>query len=381
MLMKLRSFAFPSYSAEEIGEKIKNITEFCPTLGIIFSSPALDIPACVEAISSVQFPIFGCSTGGEILAVAGEPPVLEGSAVCLFMNIDPGLFSVSLFSRNNESQKDFGKRIGEWGMSISKSPAFIITISGLKNNGEAIIRGIESACPPGTPIFGGIAGDDGNFKETYVFSQSGYSTDGAVVIVWDSEKVDVNGIATSGWVGIGTDMVITSSEGNIVRTINDRPALQIFREYLNIRDEVIQRVGVTFPLLLKRPDGSEVHRTFLSVDFDTGSLTFAGDVPQGSRVRFSSSFGYEIIEKSVEQLQEFHSLHPEADLVLIFSCTARHQVAGPMVNDEIAAAMELWNAPFIGLFTYGEIGHNQYGSCDFYNETMSLVTIRLKQLT
>jgi hypothetical protein len=173
-------------------------------------------------------------------------------------------------------------------------------------------------------------------------------------------------------------MTITSSEGNIVRTINDQPALKVFRDYLNVSNEAITRVGVTFPLQVKRPDGSEVLRTFLAVDPAEETLTFAGSVPQGARVRFSSSFGYDIIEQSIAHLREFHDRHKAADLVLVFSCMARHEVAGPMVNDEIAAAAALWKAPLIGFFSYGEIGHNRYGTCDFYNETLSLVTIRVK---
>ena len=105
----------------------------------------------------------------------------------------------------------------------------------------------------------------------------------------------------------------------------------------------------------------------------TGSLVFAGAVPEGARVRFSSSFGHEIIEKSVRDITGWHRNHPRADLILLFSCMARHHVSGPMIAEEISAASDLWNAPLIGLFTYGEIGHNLSGTCDFYNETLSLV--------
>lgn len=376
--MPLKSFSFAAYTAGEIADTLRKCTGFQPTLGIIFSSPALGIPECAEAVSAFKFPVFGCSTSGEILPVEGDLPVHDGTAACCFLDIDPGLFSVSLFNRDGQTPADLGRRIGEWGLSLYERPAFIVAIAGLKNDGEKIVRGIESSCPEKTAIFGGIAGDDGNFVKTYVFSHTGYSTDGAVVLAFDGRRVDVQGIATSGWVGVGADMVVTSSEGNVVHTINNRPALELFREYLNLSDDVIQRVGVTFPLLVKRPDGSEVLRAFLTVDPAAGTLTFAGTVPQDARVRFSSFFGYEIIEQSIGHLQEFHSRHPRADLVFLISCMARHEVAGPMVNDEIAAAAGLWNAPLIGFFSYGEIGLNPLGTCDFYNETLSLATIRLK---
>jgi hypothetical protein len=172
-------------------------------------------------------------------------------------------------------------------------------------------------------------------------------------------------------------MVITSSEGNVVRTINNRPVAELFKEYLQVGDENLHEMAVSFPLLVKRPDGSEILRTFSAVDFETGSMIFSGTMPQGARVRFSTSFGHEIIEKSVQDLTSWHRQHPCADLILLFSCTARHYVAGPMIAEEISAASDLWNAPLIGFFTYGEIGHNASGTCDYFNETLNLVSIDL----
>ncbi len=370
------SFCFSADSASEISERIRNFSDFHPTLGIVFSSVALGIPDLASEISRAGFPVFGCSTCGEILK-GEEDPVLEESAVCCLLDIDPSYFSVALFEKHDESSFDFGKRIGAWGKERFASPAFIVTMSGLKNDGEALIRGIESGCPPGTRIFGGIAGDDRRFSGTYVFSHTGYSGDGAAVIVFDRARVDVNGIATSGWAGVGGEMVITSSEGNVVRTINNHSAVKLFREYLQVNDKDLQEMGISFPLLVKRSDGSEVLRAFLAIDFETGSLVFAGTIPQGAKVRFSSSFGHEIIEKSIRDITSWHRQHPRADLILLFSCMARHQVSGPMITEEIATASELWNAPLIGLFTYGEIGHNRSGTCDFYNETLSLVSIEV----
>ncbi len=284
---------------------------------------------------------------------------------------------MALFEKHDTSSFDLGIQIGTWGKETFSRPAFIVTMSGLKNDGEALVKGIESVNPPGTRIFGGLAGDDGKILETYVFSPTGYSADGAAVIVFDQSRVEVNGIVTSGWTGVGGEMVITASEGNIVRSINNRSPVGIYKEYLHVEDEDLQDLAVSFPLLVKRPDGSEVLRTFLAIDHENGSLVFAGTMPQGTRVRFSSSFGHEIIEKSILDLTTWHQQHPHADLILLFSCMARHNVSGPMVNEEITAASDLWNAPLIGLFSYGEIGHNSAGTCDFHNETLSLVSIRL----
>ena len=223
-----------------------------------------------------------------------------------------------------------------------------------------------------------MAGDDANFLETFVFSHTGLSANGSVVLVVDLKRVSVSRIATSGWTGVGAEMVVTSSDGNIVHTINDRSAVDLFRDYLKVGNEELIQIGVTFPFLVTRPDGSTVLRAVLAADFPTGSLIFAGSIPPGSRVRFSSSFGYEIIEKSIREIRDLAVGHPDAGFVMAFSCVARHSVFGDTVNDEITAASGLWPAPLIGFFSYGEIGPNRRGVCDFHNETLSLVIIDIK---
>jgi len=373
-----RSFVFSADTVSEISEKIQNFSDFRPALGIIFSSVALGIPDLASEISRPGFPVFGCSTAGEILAGEEDSPVLEQSAVCCLLDIDPTVFSVALFEKHEISSFDLGARIGTWGKETFSDPAYIVSMSGLRNDGEALVKGIESVNAPGTRIFGGLAGDDEKMLETYVFTHTGYSADGAAVIVFDQSRVEVNGITTSGWTGVGGEMVITASEGNIVRSINNRSPVAIYKEYLQVKDEDLLDIAVSFPLLVKRPDGSEVLRTFLSFEHETGSLVFAGTVPQGARVQFSSSFGHEIIARSVQDITNWQRKHPRADLILLFSCVARHQVSGPMITEEISTASELWKAaPLLGLFTYGEIGHNRFGTCDFYNETLSLVSINL----
>jgi hypothetical protein len=219
-----RSFCFSAESIEEMAEKIKEDSGFRPTLGIVFSSVALGIPDLSDEIATLGIPVFGCSTCGEILSKEDTSPMLEQSIVCCLFDIDPAIFSVDLLEKGERTSFSFGESIGKWGMNIFSSPAFIITVSGLKNDGEAIVRGIEAVCPPGTPIFGGLAGDDSLFEETFVFTHQRYSRDGAAVLVFDRSRVGVNGVVSSGWVGVGTEGVVTSSDGNIVYSIDNKPA-------------------------------------------------------------------------------------------------------------------------------------------------------------
>ena len=49
---------------------------------------------------------------------------------------------------------------------------------------------------------------------------------------------------------------------------------------------------------------------------------------------------------------------------------------GPYRSDEIARLKKIWDAPMIGLFSFGEIGRGVDGEYDFYNMTCSLAMLK-----
>jgi hypothetical protein len=375
--MKIERFI--ARTAGELDGQIRNCRrDFSPTLAFLFTSPFLDAGECARIVRSAGIPVFGCSTAGEILAGEGPLFVYEQTAVCCLLDPDPTAFSVRLFDREAVSSLELGEQIGMWGAGLFARPAFLIAVSGLTNDSEAIIRGIQSAHPYGTIIAGGIAGDDNMFEQTTTFSHEGLSNDGAVVVALDRDRIQLSSFTTSGWQGVGNEMIVTSAEGNVVKSIDGRLPVDLVTEYLNIQKEEIIATALSFPMLVTRPDGTETLRTALSADFETGWLTYAGSIPEGSVMRFSSSFGFETITATVGELKEYHKKNHDADLVILFDCCARHQAAGNKVNDEIRAIVDCWNTPLIGFFTYGEIGHNGTGSCDVFNETLSLALLKFR---
>ncbi len=351
---------------------------FSPTLAFIFASPSIGIEECAEQVRSASCSVFGCTTAGEILTDDEPSAVYEMSAVCCLLDPPVSTFAVHLFNRMKGSSLELGEQIGLWGGKRFARPAFLLAISGLTNDGEAIIRGMQSVLPAGTIIVGGIAGDDNMFEKTTVFSHDSLTNDGVVVVALDSDHIKLSSFTTSGWQGVGAEMIVTSADGNIVRSINGRLPVDLVCEYLTIPKEDIIVTALSFPMIVTRPDGSETLRTALSADFETGYLTYAGSIPEGSTIRFSSSFGFETITATIKELKDFQKREPDTDLVILFDCCARHQAAGNKINDEIHAITDLWKTPLIGFFTYGEIGHTGKGVCDVFNETLSLALLKFR---
>ena len=352
--------------------------DFHPNAAQVFASVSFDLNAVVSFLGSMKIRIFGCSSCGEFVYNEKDQVISEGAIVCLLMEILPESFEIKLFHGNSFTSFELGTQIGTWVKRIYQDPAILILASGLQTDGEQLVRGIQEKAGENITMYGGLAGDDAKFNETFVFSEEEIENKGAIVMTFNKEIYEINGIATSGWVGIGADKIITHADGNVVYTIDGHPALDVYKEYLNVSDDDLPEIGVEYPLLIKKQGCPDVLRAVINLDRELKALIFAGSVPQGSIVSFSSSPGFEIIELTRKKINEFRQHVQNTDLLILFSCMARHNALGPTISEEMEEAWEQWKTPLIGFFTYGEIGNHYNAVCDFYNETFTLVSIKQK---
>ena len=378
--MKVHCFAADTVEDVEahISEALNN--GMAPNLGFVFTSVKLGIERLSGTLGKYAITFLGASTDGEIIANGHGKIVHEGTAVVSLIRCEKEVFKVRLFRGDGRSSFDVGREVGRWGASQSSRPGFILASGGLHADGEELVKGVLSTTGQDTPVFGGLAGDDKAFKKTFAFTNGEYTDNGVSALVLDGDHIELGGIATSGWIGIGAEKRITKASGNKVYTIDNQPALEVYKKYLNITDDDLPQIGVDYPLMLMREDGSSVLRAVMDVERSSGALVFAGTVPQDSRVRFSSSSGFDVIEHVKKDLDAYSRVFPEADHLILFSCMARHLALGPMVDEEILDAHERWSVPLIGFFTYGEIGKNLTGRYDFFNQTFTLAALKEKAL-
>ncbi len=375
--MKTQSFSAGNF--DEFKNKLSALLEnnhFKPTLAFAFLSVEFPLEDVSKEFEKNKIKLFGETSSGELLFNNTENKVLDKAGVFALVDLNPESFKTQLFERTNTDSYDFGKQTGVFIKKQFSKPAVIIGAGGLDLDGQRFVEGIKETAGNNLLMFGGLAGDDGKFVETFVFDENKVSNRGAVVVVFDSTKVNLSGMATSGWVGLGMNLTITKSKGNVVYTVDNKPALDVYLEYLNIDVDDMPAIGLEYPLLIKREDNIDALRAVTGIDKNDRSLLFAGSVPEGSTVMFSSSPGFEVIESTKSKVLDFADKHPESDMFLLFSCVARHLALGPMVEDEIKLVIDKWNVPVAGFFTYGEIGTNPGKACDFYNQTYTLVSIK-----
>lgn len=350
---------------------------FTPTLAIVFSSITQNRKELVDFFNDCKVDVFGSTTAGEII----DSEVMEKSTVAMLLNINKEYYRIFY-----EASADTYKTANDLALFAKKSfanPSVVVISSGLTIDAEQIINGFSEA-DKDIPLYGGLAGDDLTMKGSYVFTNHEETTTGLIGLVLDGDKINIKGLATSGWDNIGIEKTITKSTGNIVYTIDDEPAVDVFVKFFQFTQsidntaEIIAQNFAQYPLQLKKENGNTVLRAPMMVDIESRALIFAGGIPQGSKVKFSVQPGFDLIEKTTERVSALKPSIPEADALIMFSCKARHMALGPMTGDEAGMIRGLWNKPLIGFFTYGEIGTAKDSLCDFHNETCSMVILQEK---
>ena len=370
-------------STEEIKFALEDsmIDGFKPTLAIVFISIKQDRNALTNLLDQKGIQIFGATTSGEF--VDGE--IGEGSIAMMLLDMNTEYFKIIFSKTGDYTTLENSIQLGREGKNKFSNPAFIIVSGWLTQDGEEIIEGISKGFGNDVTVFGGMAGDDLKLEGPLVFTNKNSSDQGLLGLIINKDKVEINGIATCGWKAIGTTKTITKSEGNIVYTIDDKPALDMIMKYLGVEidfdsgKEIVTQIGAYYPLQMERENVAPVMRTAMFANRQDRSLICAGNVQQGAKVKFSLPPDFDAIEKVVEECKELKNENQqEADALIMFSCISRHLSFGILMKEEIEQIKEVWDVPMVGFFSYGEFGKSKTGKHEFHNNTCCVVALKEK---
>ncbi len=385
--MKSKSIA--GGSIEEIQSALADSTAdgFAPTLAIVFISIKQDRKAICSLFQDNNIDVIGATSSGEF--INGHQSL--GETVIMLFNIPKEEYTI-LF-------EDIGERdLGEASTQLAKDalkkfekPAFILLSTGLSEKGvflkgETLIRSIEATVGSHVNMFGGMAGDDITFTGTYVFTKDRSTDYGIATLVLDENKIDLYGMAISGWKPLGVFRTITKSSGNEIYTIDDQPAIDLYLRFLGKEGSsksnqiaFFENVGIHYPLQVERDGREPMMVGPIGYDSEKDALICESEVAQGSKFRFSTPPDFDICETIKENaLALKNEKKVEADALLIFSCAGRLNALGPLAQEENEGLVEVWKVPMAGFYTYGEYGRDLHGKHEFHSTTCSWVAIKEK---
>jgi hypothetical protein len=321
--------------------------------------------------------LMGCSTAGEI----GEKNFSEHSFVLTSVKLNKSKVKKSVYHLTsvNDSHKA-GETIAKDLLADDLKYVFVLS-EGLNVNGTRLIEGINSILDEKVNVSGGLAGDDFEFVKTYVCDEENkFSNNCIAALGFYGDALETASGSHGGWDSFGIDRVVTKSEENIVYEIDGQPALQLYKSYLGEKAAELPGSALFFPLEMRTSENGELLvRTILGVNEQENSLTFAGNIPEGSFVRLMKTNVNRVIggaEKSSELIKE--GLINDPKLIFMISCVGRKMVLKQLTQDEIDAVTESFDdeVVFTGFYSYGELsklkGNN---SCALHNQTMTVAGI------
>ena len=259
----------------------------------------------------------------------------------------------------------------------------LLLTDGLAGDQQEIVRGAYGVLGAGVPLVGGCAGDDLKMTRTFQFHGDEVLTD-AVVAAGIASDAPLGIGVRHGWRRVGEPMLVTSSAGNRVYTLDDRPALDVYLEHLGLEEpadgdqEGLARLALTHPLGLSRPGGEEKVRFISGGDFAERSLSCIAEVPQGALVWIMEGDAQSVLEATDAAAGDsLAALEGRPPLGMIaFDCIARRGVLGDegiqAEIDRLAALAA--GAPIAGFYTYGEIARTQ-GVRGFHNQTLVVLSV------
>ena len=252
-------------SIEEIKAALKQckVDGYQPNLAFVFISIKQDRNAITSMLTENNIDVIGATSCTEFIDGHQD----EGSIVILLLDLNRNFYKILFEKIEEQKLNESAVKLSKAALEIFKNPCFILlttslTADGNMIDGEAIIRDMVKELGNEFNLFGGMAGDDLTFTGAYVFNNDNTTGYGMVALVMDADKIDLHGMAISGWKPIGITKTVTKSEGNTVYTIDDKPALDVYMRYLGtaIPDyynqlQFFENLGNQYPLQIEREPG------------------------------------------------------------------------------------------------------------------------------
>ena len=247
-------------------------------------------------------------------------------------------------------------------------------------NGSELVDGFNNDNPHNVPVTGGLAGDAARFEKTFTSLNEVPSQGNVIAVGFYGKDLAIGQGSFGGWDEFGHERVITKSDKNVLYEIDDKNALDLYKQYLGDYVDELPGSALLFPLSI-RINGSDKNlvRTILSLSEDEKSMTFAGNLPEGSKVRLMKANFDKLIEASATAAESsFKSIKDhDPDLAILISCVGRKLILQDRTDEEVEAAKEVLgkNTAITGFYSYGEISpFNQSSQCELHNQTMTITT-------
>ncbi len=324
--------------------------------------------------------VFGCSTAGEISGTEVTDDSLVVTAIQFeHTKIHSSQASLSSGLGSEAAGEQIARGLPSTLPTGEKLNHVMVLADGLKTNGTRLVWAMANQLPTNVKITGGLAGDGPRFAETVVLTGGLAQRDMVVAVGFYGDRLEVGCSAFGGWDPFGPERLVTKSNGNILYELDGQSALALYKKYLGTQAKDLPGSALLFPLCMRTKTGETgVVRTILAVNEADQSMTFAGDMPEGSRAQLMMANFDRLISGAGKAAESSWNAAGAGapELAVLISCVGRKLVLKQRIEEEVEAVRDELGAGTVltGFYSYGEISpFGTGGKCELHNQTMTVI--------
>lgn len=312
------------------------------------------------------------STAGNII----DDLLLDDTIIATVVEFEKTHISAQLFSMSNIQAEELGRNIAT--ALDAEDIAGILLFSTAGINAGQLLSGLNEKLQGRVPVSGGVAGDDTRFERTLVGLNTNIDEAQIVAIGFYGKQLSVAHGSKGGWDTFGPVRTVTKSAGNILYEIDNKPVLDLYKEYLGEKAASLPSSALLFPFTIIDSQTSEpVVRGVQNVDESTSSIILYGDVEEGMKIQLMRANFDNLIHGAGDSAKESFIENKSPELAVLISCVARRLVLGQLTEEELTESRKVFGDKTVicGFYSYSElsplVGDN---ACHLHNQTMTITT-------
>lgn len=367
-----------------------------PNLAILFSSPDLSCTTLSKTIyETLGGPLIIGSTGMAIISSRG---IFNQGLVLMLLKLSENI-NVNIAHINNtnitpttEAGKEMAKKLLEGFQDTPRTLGLLLSDDTIDES-SGFIRALREKLGTRLPLIGAFNSGARQPLRNYLYYNNELYRNACIGLLLGGR---VNfGLGTKhGWEPLGKKHIITSSQGNIIKTIDDNPAVKLYQDYLGCSTKELKHrlinIFMLYPLGISVPGEDEyLLRNVNFIDEDSGALHLYGNIPEGTAARLMIATKDTCINATKLAMEESKIIlssglmlgEKAKKFALVFNSMARYTILKKEAIREleiIKAGLEP-NTPIIGLYTYGGLiplkTSNYLGQAYCHDQNVSILIV------
>lgn len=345
------------------------------TLILVFAPAGNDFNNFDDIISYLQnynnsF-IAGCSGGG----VIHESCIFDDEMIVVQMAMEWTRLHVTFVNLAASDSFSAGKQLAKT-LSSPALSGMLVFSGGEITSGSALAAGINEVLKGSVPILGALAGKINPAEQwTWVLDGTKIIATSAVGIGFYGPALHMFSSTASGWEREGLWLEVTKAEGREILELNDRPALDVYSQYIGGLEAAALPVSAyRHPLAILPKIMAISANTCMVYDVDKGrrSLKVASEIVAGTTIQFMSADQKQLVAGIEDAAILMGAVEPdESGLALIMSSVGRRAVLGSEAVEELLVVSK-YVPGAVGFYSIGEFGPHLTNDLNYRSQTAIL---------